>query len=1042
MYSSGIRRLPALVLSTCLLFLPVLTTPATGQLTVTGTVYYYDQIRNEYLPAQDALVRLEGDWYWRADPETHTNRWGRFRFTVGRPGWPHDIWHGDWDDFNIEAFAETEDQLDIKEHWLALYSYSAESPELDDIPLEGSIEIELRIGGPDNNSVDATRSTAETANAFLAHQEVMSFIRRLRELGAPDSAFDEKDFIIPAASISPMRSYYNHVTGNINIILEPHLTGGGSWANLDSSSDPYVAYNNFKLMLRHEYSHAFHDELTGWGILAGLNIPMDHNASIATNEHVAYTEGFASFLPLVTLGTAGGSLINSWEPTNDRPGTARGILFDPNDNNGWEMEGHVTALLWDFFDNERGETYLRLPSETVNDRVRIPQAISDRMIWTENLEFPGVENLGRLLEIASRYDGAAPVDTIDEFVEEYIERFPDDLHEVKAAAYHRRMIGMSLPPQNGPWFDNELRLSRPAGPAGTLVSLAGIVRELDDEDRSFVKLEIHHESARGDFTFFAGNLLFQDGWEGDSRPLNFSLDLAGDVDMGGFPTGLTTLAEGEILWLVLTDEMTPRVYRLTVPAPGSTTVVRREDLFSPLTSSDDDVAGAGAILSAPPETGSGRLQIPPALEQSDSVLRNLSESSTRFKKTVSELEQMFRAEAEETRRLKSHLQWTSRMFDVRDLAGSKNADTRDTLLLAIDEAMSSPPKQLSPAQQEFLAFSREFLQKIRMAGEKRNEKIETAINRIRQDSTTLAPFLGNDILRMELRSVIAQADSAAANVLSVSRKAPIPLPGNPERPERPGTTRRITYEFRGTVLGSDGSHSGLQNLFAVPGTEMMALANDGTRYQVPIDGNGRFNLHLPPGGYLLEINAPDEFVDQSVTFESRADAPPLDIVLAPSTQRPEEPFHNRQRLPRKSYRDSVKTPPKEPREVPPDTVRPKDSRMLPKTVEKMPRAPELKAGPGAHGAGLASVRLQSLFVPGGEFGDQPHPLANVFVQAIATDARSGSVSGLSGQDGYVTLRLEPGREYEVQFRLSGFRPETILVRADKDLERQIVLQYR
>lgn len=162
--------------------------PANAAVTVQGKVEYWDRLAGQYKPAKDVFVEVEGDWWWRSDPEVQTDNHGFYRASVDDPPW----WWDDYDDVDIEVYAEKPDRIQIFEHIFAPYPYHAISKEVNNVKDGQTVTINLKIGGPQNNIGEAYyRTPDETANAFLVHQEMLAHYRRLRQMGFPESDLEK-----------------------------------------------------------------------------------------------------------------------------------------------------------------------------------------------------------------------------------------------------------------------------------------------------------------------------------------------------------------------------------------------------------------------------------------------------------------------------------------------------------------------------------------------------------------------------------------------------------------------------------------------------------------------------------------------------------------------------------------------------------------------------------------------------------------------------------------------------------------------------------
>jgi hypothetical protein len=76
-------------------------------------------------------------------------------------------------------------------------------------------------------------------------------------------------------------------------------------------------------LVQHEFSHAYHDEFTGLISPAGLWMASVHNVNMETNRWIAFTEGFADFMPLAINNPAG----NRFEPSS--PDGRMGASINP-----------------------------------------------------------------------------------------------------------------------------------------------------------------------------------------------------------------------------------------------------------------------------------------------------------------------------------------------------------------------------------------------------------------------------------------------------------------------------------------------------------------------------------------------------------------------------------------------------------------------------------------------------------------------------------------------------------------------------------------
>lgn len=534
--------------------------------TITGRIEYWDQLAGAYQPLRRAFVEVEGDWWWRSDPETETDADGRFRVTVPNPP----SWWGDYDDVGYEVYAETQGLLQVYANLLDFYPYHAYSRTVDNVEDDQTVTIDMRIGGPRGLHAEAAyRGIAETANAFVIHQEGIDFIDDLRAASMHREAFDEKEILVPAAGVT---SYYNNVTGYINLVMAD-VAGVGGWARLPAGNASHVTYGDFKETIRHEYSHAVHDEISGWVMPLGLDSPSEHNLRMETNRFIAFTEGFAAFLPLTTLGIRDHALEYSPLPGSPYPAHREGIAFDPSRNH-YAMEGEVAGLLWDVWDPQ-GMEPLRHPSiRTADGTHPVPPPIVERQFWVDGLSDGRFQ---RTYRIANHYPAAWPVQTIREFLEAYFDAWPADHHWLKAAAFNRGIV-RDVFRERAATLEGEPRLSV----VGRRTELSLNIVEPDPEDQPHVRLMLYQ---RVDPTsVFVEVKGAGEGWRGGRNEGRWTFDLR------------QVPRAGEELWLEVTDDMLPSVYRLVVPVGPRIDVgpIVRPPLADP-----DVVARARGIILAP-----------------------------------------------------------------------------------------------------------------------------------------------------------------------------------------------------------------------------------------------------------------------------------------------------------------------------------------------------------------------------------------------------------------------------------------------------------
>lgn len=552
-----------------------------AQVTVSGRIQYWDPIAGRYEPARDVDVKVHGDW-WFADPRTQTDDDGDYSVQVDDP-------KGLKKQFNnvrVEAFAQTPGIVQVFAYMLAPKPYSAVSRSIDGVTAGQGLTRDLRIGGPSDNVRRTPHgSTESTAAAFVVHREMQEHYRDLRARAFTADDFDERggprvggvEVLVPAVGVT---SYYNTATGFVNLI-----PGGGcvsypapcpqgpatDWPAIQGIlSDFFLTPDNisaFRSLVRHEYSHAIHDEMTGGGILTGLTIPTVHSPDIESPyPAVAYTEGFAEFLPLVSLGTTGGR----FEPTPVDPSSADALPIPPSSPPGThhQWEGEFTGFLWDLFDPTGIETVRHRTTTTENDGFTLPDAVVDAQVWRDAVEDPDVSRIRRAVR-----EPLPEVDHVPQRVSEYLINYThlygsEDPYPIKVIAFNRDLLIRGL--QVVEWEGGLPGAPSPGDPVTTgfperparlegmemehlqLLSYRFDVVEPDPEDRTSVRVTVWYEPPSGILQQIV-NLELGSGWSGDRREVTAIFDAAGS---GG---------AGHRLWVLINDGMLPTAYRFDVP---------------------------------------------------------------------------------------------------------------------------------------------------------------------------------------------------------------------------------------------------------------------------------------------------------------------------------------------------------------------------------------------------------------------------------------------------------------------------------------------
>jgi outer membrane biosynthesis protein TonB len=508
----------SLLLSVCCTVLMVSTlVPARSQIMIQGQVEYEDPepLRQVWKPARDITVEIEGDWFWRSDPQVQTDDRGRYYYVMDNPpsGW------ADYDGVDIEAYAKKPDWNRVKMDSLDFWAYNCGTPEVDNVRANAMVRLDLRIGlrWPGGNAIaDWTSQVSPTA--FELQQRALDHRRELERHGL--GAFDTFSIIYPGFTPADV-SWYNHFFG------QAHLS-------------PLDALRAVK----HEYGHQIHDECSAVLAPMGLNMPSEHSISTETDRFLAYTEGWAEFLMDYSEHRA-----DTFEPTN--PDWI---------NAGWSdhahCEGEVSGLLWDLSDPQGVEEVRHrnaaLPAE-------VPQTWPDRIADTD---------LQRVWRTMAEDAGMRPLNpwTIREFISNWFAGAGPDYHEIKAIAYNRG-IALDGRPEWAPELD-EPRVTR----TGNTFTVAGTVTEQDAEDRPFVKVQLWYRADSGPFVLCQSQALGPTGWTGETH----AYELRGNVSPGPpYRTQDDPSRVERIALVVVDDEMLYRGRRAHVPGPTGATTAER-----------------------------------------------------------------------------------------------------------------------------------------------------------------------------------------------------------------------------------------------------------------------------------------------------------------------------------------------------------------------------------------------------------------------------------------------------------------------------------
>ena len=508
---------------------------------VEGTVRYWDGTTDRLVPARHVTVEVERDWALD-DPEVLTDDQGYFRIALPDPSW------GTHDGVDLLVYAETPGLAQVYTSMWDFYPYEVTSTSYDDVPAGSTLRIDLDFGKPlgapgteqnRNVSSGSRFSSINAAKAFVVHEEMYEYYRQLLDHSWPANVFDEQVVIVPAFGVT---SYYDHFTNNINLVTAD-WTGFGDWPPLPGQDDRFIEFNTFKYMVRHEYSHAIHDGITAIAP-AGLNMPSEHSPYMESNIHIAWTEGFADFLALVTLDQKQHKWERSQEAADGLP-----VLT----GNHFHMEGEVTGFLWDLYD-PMGYEPLRHPATMSSDGNWIlPPDLVDAQMFYDGLQDKTAAKIRQVASAPALWGFetlTGSMETLPSFIRHYAAAFPAP-HELKAIALNRD-LPLPAPVDHPARLRKDNSIRRWAG----TITLSGFVEEDDPEDRPFVRLTMYQQLADGTVKPLAGltNLKLTSGWNGNTCPVTAKATL----EPGFHP--------GNALWLEVNDDVLPSVYRFTVPS--------------------------------------------------------------------------------------------------------------------------------------------------------------------------------------------------------------------------------------------------------------------------------------------------------------------------------------------------------------------------------------------------------------------------------------------------------------------------------------------
>lgn len=591
---------------------------STGGTKISGKIEYFDVYSNSYKPAKNVLVDITGYALdlipllpYCAHVSTDQN---------GNYSWTHKMTVFDVGDvtFKITACAATPEDLnnpfsdclvkvsaplELTGYGPALNPYSFQSVSTNRVRPYGSVVQDLKIGGPNgssgNRNYPSYSNGDEYANAFMLHQEILEHYKKLGDMGFSNNVLTDTEVVVPANIDNQIidradidNSRYNQVLGIIEMALHSY---DGTWAHLDPDIRDIDApgSGSFMAVARHEASHAVHSKIGPMPLNCIDSAPI-HSPEIQSNSITGYTEGFAEFLPLVTLATDGGTYECIPKPPdlhlNGYPLQIRMPAVIPPITNHWDWEGDVAALFWDLYDPAgQKEISRQVPAQSIHDAFDLPD-IRHLIKWTDRISDPDLSKFRTVL--SSSINGFWPVSSMDQFLDQFKSLPGVDLHALKAAGYNR-CIGIPGTTESAAAIDGDILCKR----QGTnMVKLDFSIVENDSEDRPYVSWQLFKQSfdadihSRYDISLVSSRT--NGAWNGNKWTIGTLLPMPQSSRL-------------EYFWLVVNDEMLPMPYRMKVPTFEETLIFKakrgieavRIDRKIPLIAGTSSSSGTGLFAS-------------------------------------------------------------------------------------------------------------------------------------------------------------------------------------------------------------------------------------------------------------------------------------------------------------------------------------------------------------------------------------------------------------------------------------------------------------
>ena len=245
---------------------------------------------------------------------------------------------------DLLVYAETPGLSQIYYSVWDFYPYEVTSTSYDDVPAGSTLVIDMDFGKPPgapglqqnrNVSSGSRFSSLDAAKAFVIHEEMYEYSRQFQDRSWPADIFDEQ--------VGSSRIRRDLV---LRPLHEQHQPGDGRLDGLWRLAAATEVEQQLRRLQRVPLHGAprvqpRHPRRDHHPRPAGLNMPASHSPLTDSNHFLAWTEGFADFLSLVTIGQTN----HMWEFSRQDAGGLPVLT-----GNHFKMEGEVTGFLWDLCD--------------------------------------------------------------------------------------------------------------------------------------------------------------------------------------------------------------------------------------------------------------------------------------------------------------------------------------------------------------------------------------------------------------------------------------------------------------------------------------------------------------------------------------------------------------------------------------------------------------------------------------------------------------------------------------------------------------------